>query len=401
MLGASSARAHVTLSIALAGEEPPAEFRIFTAGEVVTTKGTFTFDEASAKSVMADYVAHGIDLMIDYDHASLASITLDPALAGKAAGWFNIELRGGELWAVNVRWTQPAADALRRKEWRFMSPAFATDEGRVVSLMNVAITNLPATRRLEPLMAASVTALGDNAMSVEEFLKVCKALGIDLSSPLEEAMAKIKGEPAAEDAQDAPADAPADAAVAAAAPAVPTEEDKPAEVAAALSAITSLSGKGFVASVADIRTWHASHVTLATERKAIAEREAILDGAERRKLCVEFVTLGGRAPATVWADDASTTPKAYLLAMPMADLRSMHADAIKANGGKSTTPRPPTRLAVVGAPAPAGTDGSKDYVVDGGKVITLTALDHKYAADSKCDPAVYATLKARREASKT
>lgn len=115
------------------------------------------FDEAAAKSVMAEYEAHGIDIPLDYDHAMLGTDrAVDPAQAGKAAGWFNLEVRDGELWAVNVRWTEPAAEALRRKEWRFMSPAFQTDEkGHILSLLNVAITNLPATRQLTPLMAAS------------------------------------------------------------------------------------------------------------------------------------------------------------------------------------------------------------------------------------------------------
>src|SRR5690606_21758833 len=111
----------------------------------------------------------------------------DPAQAGKAAGWFELEVRNGELWAVNVRWTPPAAEALRRKEWRFMSPAFSTDdEGRITSLLNVALTNLPATRRLEPLMAASIPALGDQPMLDAETVK--KAIDALASGDAEAAM---------------------------------------------------------------------------------------------------------------------------------------------------------------------------------------------------------------------
>jgi phage I-like protein len=124
---------------------------------------------------MADYAAHGIDIMLDYDHASLDTNSApDPAQAGKAAGWCSLEVRNGELWAVNVRWTEPAAEALRRKEWRFMSPAFTADaSGRILSLINVAITNLPATRRLEPLMAAS---RGETNMSPDLAKKALDAL---------------------------------------------------------------------------------------------------------------------------------------------------------------------------------------------------------------------------------
>lgn len=142
------------LAITVDGDEPPAEFRLFAAGKVETSKGTFLFDSKAAKSVMAHYADQGNELMVDYDHASLG-LALDPAQAGKAAGWFNLELRNGELWAVNVRWTEPATLALKRKEWRYMSPAFSTDEdGRILELINVALTNIPATKKLQPLMAA-------------------------------------------------------------------------------------------------------------------------------------------------------------------------------------------------------------------------------------------------------
>jgi len=96
-------RTHL-LNIALPGS-PPTEFRIFTAGSVETSKGTFLFDDAAGAAVMAGSRAQGNELMVDYDHASVTPTMADPALAGQAAGWFDLELRGGELWAVNVRWT--------------------------------------------------------------------------------------------------------------------------------------------------------------------------------------------------------------------------------------------------------------------------------------------------------
>ncbi len=374
---AAAKRVRATLSIAVAGDEPPTEFCIFTAGRVETTKGVFLFDEVAATSVIADYEAHGIDLMIDYDHASLASFSLDPAQAGKAAGWFNIELRDGALWAVNVRWTEPAADALRRKEWRFMSPAFHTEEGRITGLMNVAITNLPATRRLAPLMAASVTALGENIMSVEEFLKVCKALGIDMSSSLEEAMAKIKGEPGEPEDDEGEGEGGAPAAPAAemaAEPATPPEAEKPEEVAAALSRIMRLSGKtSFVDALSAIETWHASHVELETERTKLATERAVLENAERRKGCVELVSLYGRAPSTVWADDKATAPKKYLAAMSIADFRDYVADA-KASGKRPAAPTPP---------APG------DEAVEG-----LTPRELAKCVELKIDPKKYAATRA-------
>ncbi len=366
------------LSIVLAGDEPPNEFRIFTAGAVVTSKGDFVFDEASAVAVMAEYEADGRnDKMLDYDHASLSALTLDPAQTGKAAGWFGLEVRAGELWAVNVRWTEPAAAQLRAKEWRFMSPAFNTDaDGHITSVLNVAITNIPATRRLSPLMAASTVTTGEGmALDASLISKALEAIAAgDEAGALDLLKSIVASAAGGEDPEKKPEEKPEPKPdpVAAAMP-----EEKPEEVAAALSAVRSLSGKtSFVASIADIRTWHTSHVELAAERTKLAEREAILEGAERRKLCVELVTLAGRAPATVWAtSDKDSAPKPYLVSMPIADLRAMHADEIKANGKRPQAITPP---------AGDGADGPQ----------TLSARESAMCVEMKIDPKDYAARKA-------
>ncbi len=377
-----------TLSIAIAGGEPPTEFRIFTAGQVETTKGTFTFDSDSATSVMAEYAKHGIDLMIDYDHASLASMSIDPAQAGKAAGWFNLEVRNGELWAVNVRWTPPAADALRRKEWRFMSPAFGTDEsGHVTDLLNVAITNLPATRKLQPLMAASAIALGakldpknvmaaldaliaGDAEKCAELLKgiIAAAAGADPDAATEDAPPPV-GDGGADEAQEMAEAVPPPAAE-------DDKKDKPVAMATALAAFMRLSGKtSFVDALADAATWRASHIELETERQKLAQERSILESAARRKGCIELVTLGGCAPSAVWADDKCSAPKKYLAAMPIEDFKEYVADVLASKSAKA-------------APKVPQTSGSVD--ANG-----LTARELQICKEQNCDPATFAALKVR------
>lgn len=152
----------LSLDVVTLGEsrDPPAEFRIFRAGTNETTKGVFLFDEESQKSVMAGFTRHGADVPIDYEHKMLD--WLAPASDMVAAGWFTPEVRSGDLWATNVRWTNKAAAHLREGEWRYMSPAFTTGEdGRILELINVALTNLPATHQLEALVAASARALSE------------------------------------------------------------------------------------------------------------------------------------------------------------------------------------------------------------------------------------------------
>lgn len=385
-----------TLSIVVAGDAPPSEFRIFSAGQVSTSKGDFVFDAAAAAAVMAEYTKHGVDLMIDYDHASLASVTLDPAQTGKAAGWFNLELRGGELWAVNVRWTQSAASALSQKEWRFMSPAFSVDGDRIVSVLNVAITNMPATRNLQPLMAASK----GNAMTVEEFLKVCKALAIDPTTSLDDALAKIQGTGGDSDKEDATApaaDAGADAApeTAAAAPPPPAADappgkEKKEDVAASAARLMRLTGAtSFVAAVEMVDTFRTSHLELETERTKLASERALLESAERRKLCVELVTLGAEFPATVWADDKATTLKSRWTKMDLAELRAHTAEQRAARGGKAAK-----------APASAKTGSTDTPVSTDSDTVSLSASERAICDQTGCDPAVFVQLKAFRDSGK-
>lgn len=146
------------LSLTLSDGEVPSEFRLFASGANETTKGAFVFDERAAELVIEAYVAHGVELCVDYDHR-----TFDvggPPESGKAAGWFTLEVRDGALWAANVRWTPPAALALRNREWRYISPTIGYEpvsdgQVRVTRVINAALTNLPATVGAFPLMAAS------------------------------------------------------------------------------------------------------------------------------------------------------------------------------------------------------------------------------------------------------
>ena len=143
----------VCLNIALT-REPPTEFRLFKRGDNETSKGLFVFDDASAISVLAAFAAHGLDkLPIDYDHKMLRAASGPEG--GKAAGWFLPAVRNGELWATQVTWTPAAAQAIRDAEFRFVSPAAFHSDGHIDELINVAITNLPATVGQQALVAAT------------------------------------------------------------------------------------------------------------------------------------------------------------------------------------------------------------------------------------------------------
>ncbi len=142
----------VKLSVLDSDGKPPKEFCIFPFGKFETSKGTFVFDEKAAKSVLGFYKDQGNDLSIDYEHMAVC----DPPVIAPAAGHFNLELRKEGLYAVQVRWTPRAAEMLKNKEYKYFSPAFAIDKEshRITKLLNIALTNIPATKNMAPLVAA-------------------------------------------------------------------------------------------------------------------------------------------------------------------------------------------------------------------------------------------------------
>jgi hypothetical protein len=167
--------------------EPPTEFRLFRPGINPSRNGPALFDEEAARLTMAAYEAHrrGPDgaamdrpVMIDLEHLSVPGAALEIAGDGRAAdydarGWCNLELRAGELWAVDVRWTADGAARLRERRQRWVSPAFnyeILDDGqeRVTSIHNIALTAMPATDGAHELIAARVK--GQNEMKLSEFL---------------------------------------------------------------------------------------------------------------------------------------------------------------------------------------------------------------------------------------
>lgn len=170
----------VTLSDwTLEGGNPPTEFRIFAGGANPSTKGVWNFDDDAAKSVMSRFQVMNRRVTFDYDHGALQKNPVDPSLSARSAGSCIIEMRGKELWAADVKWTPPAAQALKDGEWLYISPAFdRTKDGRPTWLINIALTNNPALFSLDELQTANALTEGANALMAREAREVLTALGV-------------------------------------------------------------------------------------------------------------------------------------------------------------------------------------------------------------------------------
>lgn len=136
-------------------QKAPSRFVIFNAGNNPGDDGPAIFDEKAAEMVMAEFKKRGVlRLTIDYDHASIKSDTRPQDRI--AAGWFTPDIVNGRCDAGAVYWTDAAKKAIENKEWLYISPVFTKDsDGRITSLVNLAITNNPATWGARPLIAAS------------------------------------------------------------------------------------------------------------------------------------------------------------------------------------------------------------------------------------------------------
>jgi len=86
----------------------------------------------------------GVDMVIDYDHASELAA---PEGKGRAlaAGWVSkLDIREDGIWA-SVDWTQQAEAELAARQYRYISPYFRVDKKtrEVTRLVNAGLTNTP------------------------------------------------------------------------------------------------------------------------------------------------------------------------------------------------------------------------------------------------------------------
>jgi hypothetical protein len=137
--------------------EAPTAFRIWRAGENATDHGTHVFSERSAQYLLEEQATRGNLYSIDVDHNSLNPQA--PPEARKAVGWHRLEVRAGELWAVEVSWTDAVRSGLVSDPpaWRYFSPAYNVDPDtqEVISYLNTALTNNPATWNVTALATRS------------------------------------------------------------------------------------------------------------------------------------------------------------------------------------------------------------------------------------------------------
>jgi Mu-like prophage I protein len=106
------------------------------------------------------------EIVADYDHYSTLPLEKRPAPdAGVAAGWVKkVEQRGNTFWAF-VEWTKKAAQQIREKQFRYISPTYdpvaVSSEGEPrpigAKLLAIALTNQPFLTGMQAVSLSAAT----------------------------------------------------------------------------------------------------------------------------------------------------------------------------------------------------------------------------------------------------
>lgn len=153
----------------------PELVRLLPLGRVHSQKGDFVVDEESFRTMCRDFASHGNDLVIDYEHQTLTG-TQAPA-----AGWIKeLVLSGGAI-CGRVEWTPRAAEYLKNREYRYLSPVVMVREsdGKALRLKSSALTNTPAIDGMYPIINSLNFDEGEDTMDLTKQIAALLGLSED------------------------------------------------------------------------------------------------------------------------------------------------------------------------------------------------------------------------------
>ena len=181
------------------GADVPIRFMAIPAGTVSGRDGRWWKND-NPQAIVDAFNGEGVDLPIDYEHGSEFSSYDGQSVP--AAGWIKDVYSdvNGAIW-VDVEWTAKAAEMIGAKEYRYISPAFATnDKNSIIALSSIGLVQHPNLAALPALN--NKTPNSDNPNPVKEremkkdyLIKLCALLGLQAEAAddvIVDAVAKIK-----------------------------------------------------------------------------------------------------------------------------------------------------------------------------------------------------------------
>lgn len=310
----------------------PTEIKILPLGRVHSQKGDFNVDEESFELIRKQFKDRKLDLVIDYEHQTLSDVQ------APAGGWIKELYKGEDAIIAKVEWTAKAAEYLKNKEYRYLSPVVLVRkrDQKATAIHSVALTNTPAIDGMFALVNSldiEDISEGGNIMDLKE---LAKALGLPETATEEEIKKAVEdAAKAAERLKEMEEKKPEDK---------PGEGGKPQEVAEVVANSTILSMLGLkegaktedvAASIMALKTGTPdTQAELLALKQRMQERDA--DEEVQKALKAGKIT----AAQSGWA-------KSYAL---------KNMDGFKGFVEKAPVVVPPGKLELKDAPAAPGSD---------------------------------------------
>lgn len=160
------------LSLKINSKEAPELIRVLPLGYVSSEKGDFIVDRESFRMISEHFRHRGIDVVIDYEHQTLADVQ------APASGWIKEFLLKDDGIFARVEWTEHAKEYFRRKEYRYLSPVVMVrnSDRKAVQIHSVALTNTPAINGMLPIINTIKPAAGSGLSDVEK--EICRMTNV-------------------------------------------------------------------------------------------------------------------------------------------------------------------------------------------------------------------------------
>ena len=173
--------------IACSGEEielsgVPAEIKILPLGVVHSQKGDFIVDDESFELIRKQFRDRKLDLVIDYEHQTLADVQ------APAGGWIKDLYKGDDAIIAKVEWTPRAAEYLKNKEYRYLSPVVLVRkrDQKATAIHSVALTNTPAIDGMFALVNSLDIEDISEGGQIMDLKEIAKLLGLPETAAEEE-----------------------------------------------------------------------------------------------------------------------------------------------------------------------------------------------------------------------
>lgn len=166
----------------------PSEIKILPLGRVHSQKGDFTVDDESVELIRKQFKDRKLDLVIDYEHQTLADVQ------APAGGWIKDIYKGDDALIAKVEWTPKATEYLKNKEYRYLSPVVMVRkrDQKATALHSVALTNTPAIDGMFPVVNSLTIEGYSEGGTTMDLKEIAKALGLPETATEEEVKKAIE-----------------------------------------------------------------------------------------------------------------------------------------------------------------------------------------------------------------